>query len=389
MGMTTEQETQQQDAVPACRTAGKTVEVDTIPLVLVWAIGAVALLMLLVGGGVLLLRSWDSLQVGVRVGCLLLPVLLMWGGYGYAARRGFKSTEVAGAFACITWLIALLVWSTLCPATPRWMPGAFFVVGTLLVALWCPNRTSVVMLAVASVAEMGMLWYGSTGGGAQPAGALWWCGGLTLLCLWGLGGFLCKHTRHVAYAPYAFLGPLMFSVYLLALQGVIMYVPPTAELGWGGLCWVALMWLLPAGVFCALHRMLAVSGRRQLLSVAFLSHLGAMYAVVPLGIWGNQLIPMVPGVILLFVYAVCMVRYGAYYRSSYFVVAGCALVFLVALGIAFGHGGSLLGGGLLMLLSGAIFAWLACRLYVRRRRLCMAVALAEKKQRAGTDVSHH
>lgn len=355
-------------------------EVESIPSALLWSIGGVAGMMLLTGAGVLLLHWWESLHIGVQVGCLLLPLVILWGGYGLAARRGLRSGEVVGAFAGISWLLLLLVWQTLCPGNPEWLPGVLFVGGTLGVAVFFPNRTSVVMLAVASVAEMGLLWYSGTGGGVLPAGVLLWAGGVALLCLWGLAGFLCGLTRHAVYAPYAFLGPLVFSIYLLALQGCIIYLPELPGAGWQSWLWVALLWMGPTALFCVVHRLLAARRGKPVFSLGFLAMLAAMYAVLPVGLWASQVLPLVPGVVLLFVYAVCMVRYGAAYRAPYFIAAGSGLVFLSAIGVAFGQGGSLPGGGITMLLLGAAFAWLGYHLYRRRRLLQMHVALLKKRR---------
>ena len=361
------------------------VEVASIPRALVWAMGGLALMLLLSGTGVLLLQWWDALHVGVRVAALLVPVVLLWSGYGIAAGQGVRSGEVVGAFACITWLVALLVWQCLVPETPPWLPGVLFGVGALLVAVFFPNRTSVVMLAVSTVAELAVVWYGMTSAGEHVPGVLLWAGVVAVLCLWGLGGFMCGLTRHVVYAPYAFLGPLMFSLYLLSLQGVILYLPEVPAGGWSQWGYVALLWLAPVVVFCAVHRMLAARRGKPVLSWSFLTVLLAMYAVLPIGLWANRMLPMVPGVLLLFVYALCLVRYGAAYQSPYFIVSGCTLAFLSAVGVAFGQGGSLMGGGVTLLLLGVFFAWLACRLYRQRRRLVVAVALAKKRQESARE----
>lgn len=374
------QATPMEHRAPSAGAAETPPEVESIPRSLLWSMGGVAGLMLLTGAAVLLLYWWGSLHVGVQVGVLLLPILIMWGVYGMAARRGMRSGEVAGAFTCLSWLLVLLVWQTLCPGNPQWLPGVLFILGVLGVALICPNRTSVVMLAVATVAEMGLLWYSTTRGGAQTAGVLLWAAGVGVLSLWGLAGFLCGLTRHAVYAPYAFLGPLAFSMYLLALQGCIIYLPEQPGAGWQAWLWVALLWGLPCGVFCVVHRLLAARRGKPGLSLCFLAMLAAMYAVLPLGLWASQVLPLVPGVVLLFVYAVCMVRYGAEYRTPYFVVAGSGLFFLSAIGVAFGQGGSLLGGGITMLLLGGLLSWWVMRLYRRRRLLLVRVALLQKRR---------
>lgn len=355
-------------------------EVEAIPMPLVYSIGGLAVLLLLVGCGVLLLRWWDSLHVGVQVASLVLPLMLMWGGYAFAAKRGLRSAEVLGAFASISWLLLLLVWQTLCPANPHWLPGGFFVLGALAVAVFFPNRTSVVMLGVASVAVMALLWYQTTAGWTQPAGVLVWAGVVTVLCLWGLGGFLCGESRHAVYAPYAFLGPLMYSVYLLVLQGIMLYLPAMPGNSGQTWLWVAVMWLVPVVVFCVVHHLRAGRCGKPAMNLSFFALLGAMYVVLPVGLWANQLLPMMPGALLLFVYAVCMVRYGAVYKITYFMAAGCALAFMAAAGVSFGHGGSMLGGGITMLLLGLVFTWLTCRMYSRRRQLQTAIVLLQKRR---------
>ena len=360
--------------------------VASIPRALVWSLGGLSLVLILVGTGVLLLQWWDKLHLSVRVAAMITPVVLMWGGYGIAARKGIRSAEVVGAFACITWLTALLLWKCIVPTTPDWLPGVLFGTGALLLAVVFPNRTSVVMLAVTSIAELGVLWYGMTDGGALPPGMLLWAGGIAMLCLWGLGGFLCGLTRLTVYTPYAFLGPLMFSLFLFCLQGVMLYLPAQPGTGWQHWGWVAILWLVPVGLFCVVHRMLAVHRGKSAISWSFLSMLASMYIVVPVGLWASQVLPMIPAVILLFAYAVCMMRYGAAYQSHYFIVAGSALAFFAALGVAFGQGGSMPGGGIILILLGAFFAWLACRLYQRRRRLVAAITLA--KQRRKNETKH-
>ncbi len=365
---------------PVNRATNTPPEVESIPLPLVYSIGVLAVLLLLVGCGVFMLRWWDRLHVGVQVASLVMPLTLMCVGYVFAAKRGLRSVEVSGALASMSWLLLLLVWQTLCPAIPHWMPGALFVLGALAVAVLFPNRTSVVMLGVASVAVMALLWYQATAGWTQPAGVLVWAGGVTALCLWGLGGFLCGESRHAVYAPYAFLGPLMFSVYLLVLQGIILYLPPVPGNSGQSWLWVVVMGLAPIAVFCIVHHLRAIRCGKPALSLSFFALMGAMFMVLPVGLWANQLLPMVPGALVLFVYAVCLVRYGAVYKSTYFMVGGCVLAFMAAVGVSFGHGGSMVGGGITMLLLGTGFAWLACRMYSRRRQLQAAVVLLKKRR---------
>ncbi len=358
-------------------------EVASIPASLVWSLGGVSLLLLLAGTGVVLLRYWADLHAAVQVVSLAIPVMLLWGGYAYAAKRGLRSGEVVGAFACISWLVALLVWQVLVGGLSEWLLGALFMVGALSLAVFFPSRTSVVMLAVASVAELGLLWYTTTGGGSVPAGAAMWAGVVALLGLWAWGGFACGLTQHAVYAPYAFLGPLMFSVYLLVLQAVVLYLPPLPGLGWADAGYVLLISLLPLPVMAAVHRMLARRSGKSALSLAFVLMLAAGYAVLPLGVWAGQGVSLVFGVLPLFAYAVCLVYYGSVYQRAYFMSAGCALAFLAALGLAFGQGGSLLGGGITMLLLGCFFLWLTCRFYRRRRQLQLAVILARNRQKKG------
>lgn len=365
---------------PANREPDTLPEVESIPLPLVYSLGGLAMLLLLVGCGVLLLRWWDCLHVGVQVASLMLPLLLMWGGYAFAAKRGWRSAEVLGAFVSMSWLLLLFVWQTFCPANPHWLPGGLFVMGVMAVAVFFPNRTSVVMLGVASAAVMVLLWYQSTAGWSQPAGVLVWAGVVTVLCLWGLGGFLCGESRYAVYAPYAFLGPLMFSVYLLVLQGIILYLPPMSGNSWQIWLWVVAMGIAPLVVFCIVHHLRAVRCGKPALNLSFFALMGAMFMVLPVGMWASQLLPMVPGALVLFVYAVCLVRYGAVYKSTYFMAAGCVLAFLAAAGVSFGHGGSMVGGGITMLLLGMGFAWLAYRMYSRRRQLQAAVILLKKRR---------
>lgn len=365
---------------PVNRAVDTAPEVESIPMPLVYSIGGLAGLLLLVGCSVLMLRWWDSLHVGVQVASLVFPLLLMWGGYAYAAKCGMRSVEVLGALASMSWLLLLMVWQTLCPATPHWLPSALFVLGTLSVAVFLPNRTSLVVLGVSSVAVMALLWYQTTAGWTQPAGVLVWVGVVAVLCLWGLGGFMCGESRHAVYAPYAFLGPLMFSVYLVVLQGMILYLPTMPDTCVQVWLWVAVLWLVPVIVFCVEHHLRAVRCGKPTLNLSFFALLGAMYVVLPVGLWANQLLPVVPGALLLFVYALCMVRYGAVYKSSYFMAAGCALAFMAAAGVSFGHGGSMVVGGITMLLLGMVFAWLACRMYSRRRQLQTAVVLLKKRR---------
>lgn len=355
-------------------------EVASIPRALVWCMGALAVLLLVVGSGVLLLRWWECLHIGVQVGCLVLPLVLMWGGYAVAARRGMRSAELLGAFASISWLLALLVWQTLSPATPHWLPGGLFVLGALVVAVFFPNRTSVVMLGVASFAVMALLWYQATAGWSQPAGMLVWAGVVAVLCLWGLGGFLCGLSRNRVYAPYAFLGPLMYSVYLFVLQGILLYYPSMPGGGGYSKLWVAVLWLVPVAVFCLVHGLYAARQGKPGLCLSFLAQLVAMYLVLPVGLWLNVVFPMVPSVLLLMGYAVSMVYYGASYQSTYFMVAGCSLAFMAAVGVSFGHGGSMVGGGITMLLLGGAFGWFSWRLYSRRRLLQIGIMRLQKRR---------
>lgn len=355
-------------------------DVGSIPRALVQCMGALAGLLLVVGSGVLLLRWWDDLHIGVQVGCLVLPLGLMWGGYAVAARRGMRSAEVLGAFASVSWLLVLLVWQTLSPTTPHWQPCGLFVLGALAVAVFFPNRTSVVMLGVASVAVMVLLWYQTTAGWSQPAGMLVWAGVVAVLCLWGLGGFLCGLSRNRVYAPYAFLGPLMYSVYLLVLQGILLYYPSIPGGGGYSKLWVAVLWLVPVAVFCLVHRMHAARQGKPGLSSGLIAMVGAMYLVLPVGLWVNAVFPLVPSVLLLLGYAVSMVYYGASYKSTYFMVAGCAFAFMTAVGVSFGQGGSMVGGGITMLLLGGAFGWFAWRLYSRRRLLQIGMLRLQKRR---------
>ena len=355
-------------------------EVEAIPRVLLWCMGALAALLLLVGGCVVILRWWDCLHVGVQVAFLLLPLVGMWGGYALAARRGVCPAELMGAFASVSWLLVLLVWHTLAPATPIWLLGGLFVLGALGVAVFCPNRSSVVMLGVASVAVMALVWYQTTAGWSQPADVLVWAGVVEVLCLWGIGGFLCGLSRHTVYAPYAFLGPLMFSVYLLVLQGLLLYCPRLPGCDWQSWLCVAGLWLVALAVFGVAHGLRVRRSGKQWLSLSFLCMMGSMYVVLPVGVCAHQVFPLVLRVLLLMGYALSMVYYGSVYKSTYFMIAGCVLAFLSVVGVAFGHGGSMLGGGIAMLLLGVVFAWFTYRLYSRRRSLQIAVMLLQKRR---------
>lgn len=355
-------------------------EIEGLPKTLVAALGGVAVLMLLCGVGVLMLHYWDRLHEGIQIAGLLIPTILMWGGYMWGRAKGYRSGELTGACACVSWLVALLAWQVFSPATPNWVVGVLFVAGTLGVAVVFPNRTSVVMLAVAGVVELGLLWYSSTNGGEYPAGVLLWMGAVSLLCMWGLGGFICGLTRHAVYAPYAFLGPWMFSICLVVLQGVIIYLPVLPGNSWQSWAWGALIWLAPTLLFGWVHRLMAQGRGKPVLSFTFLILWAMMYAVLPLGLWAGQTLPWIFGAIPLFLFAVCMVRYGAVYRSAYAMIAGCSLVFMVAVGTAFGRGGSLVGGGVMLLLLGAAFLCVACVFYRRRRQLQQSVLLARKRQ---------
>ncbi len=356
-------------------------EVESIPAALIWSLGGVALLLLLAGTGAVLLRYWESLHMGVQVVSLLIPVLLLWGGYTYAAKRGMRSGEVVGAFACISWLVALLIWHVVAGTPNGMVPGVLFIVGVLALAIFFPSRTSVVMLAVASVAEWGLLWYATTAGGSEPAGTELWAGGIALLSLWAWGGFACGLTRHKIYAPYAFLGPLMFSIYLLALQGAVLYLPPLPGMGWQEAGLILLIGLLPLPVFGAVHHLQAKRSGKPTVTLSSLTMMLAMFAALPVGLWASQCIATAVGALPLFAYAVCLVYYGSMYRRVYFISAGCILAFLSAFGIACGQGGSLLGGGITMFILGAAFLWLTCHFYRRRRQLQQAVILARHRQK--------
>lgn len=356
-------------------------EVQGIPAVLVWALGGMAVLMCLVAVGLGLYCYWADLHLAVKVVSLLLVPALLWGGYYAAAKHGMRSAEVAAVFACLSWLVLLVLVQCCLYSLALWQMGLIFVGGLLILPLVHPWRSAVVALATGCVVELVLLWW-CLGGMQIGMGRVWvWVSLLATLVLWAIGGGWCLQTHRAGYAPFGRIAPAAFTAFLCVFYLLIMFPQYLLgeELSLSGAEWAAFagLWLLPLVAALPLHIHFARRRSRAVFSYALLAFGGLSLVSVPLLLLVNMPFLTAP---LAFVYALSIVYYGAEYKSPWLVLAGCVAFFLSSLSIPLRLGVNPMGSAIILLLLGSACLVVAFRLAARRRRLLALMQLARAKQ---------
>ena len=365
-------------------------EVQGIPAVLVWALGGMALLMCLVAVGMGLYCYWESLHLAVKVISLLLVPAFLWGGYYAAARRGMRSAEVAAVFACLSWLVLLVLVQCCIHALPLWQMGLIFVGGLLVLPVLHPWRSAVVALGAGCVVEIVLLWWAVAGENASVGYAWLWICLLSTLMLWAVGGTWCLLTRRRGYAPFGRLAPVAFTLFLCAFYALAVfpqYLLGAVELSgaeWGTL---SVLWAVPVVVALPLHARFARLQRRAVFTYSLLAFGGVSLVAVPLLLLVNMPFLTAP---LAFCYALSIIYYGADYKAPWLVLAGCVAFFLSSLSIPLRLGVNPLGSACILLILGALFLAAAFRLNARRRRVLALLQLARNRQeKAAVEASQH
>lgn len=359
-------------------------DVQGIPAMLVWTLGGMALLMCLVAVGMGLYCYWGELHMAVKVLSLLAVPALLWGGYYAAARHGLRSAEVAAVFACLSWLVILVLVQCCVHALPLWQMGLIFVGGLLALPLLHPWRSAVVALAAGCVLELLVLWWGIAGEACSLSPVWLWVCLLSLLMLWAIGGAWCRLTSRSGYAPFGKLAPIAFSLFLCAFYALVIFPQYLlADLQLSGTAWVMLCLIWGVSVLVALPLHLRFARRRKgaLFSYSLLAFGGISLVAVPLLMLVNMPLLTAP---LAFAYALSMVYYGADYKSPWLMLAGCIAFFLSSLSIPLRLGVNPLGSAVILLLLGTFFMVMAFRLNAYRRRVIAGMQIARSKQESAS-----
>ncbi len=339
-----------------------------------------AVLMCLVAVGMGLYSYWETLHKGVQVVSLLLVPGLLWSGYFVAGRHGLRSAEVAAVFACLSWLVVLVLVQCCVYTLPLWQMGLIYVGGLLVLPVLHPWRSAVVALGAGSVVEMALLWWAVSGAHASMGRAWLWVCLSAMLMLWAVGGAWCILTRRSGYAPFGRLAPVAFSLFLCVFYALVIF--PRHLLGdvelsgadWGIL---SALWLVPVAVALPLHARFARRQKRAVFTYSLLAFGGLSLVSVPLLMLVNMPFLTAP---LAFCYALSIIYYGADYRNHWLLLAGCVAFFLSSLSIPLRLGVNPLGSACLLLLLGCLFLYAAFRLNARRRRVLIQLRLARRKQ---------
>lgn len=355
-------------------------EVQGLPIVLLWSLGGMALLMCLVAVGLGLYCYWNELPAAVKVISLLIVPAVLWGGYVAAVRRGLRSTEVAALFACLSWFILLVLWQTCIYPLELWLLGVIFVGGLVILPLIHPWRTAIVALFVGMVLELVLLWLGLGVESGYPRVEIVWVSLLSILMLWTLGGCWCLMSRRSGYKPYGTIAPISFTLFLVVFYALIIFpaalMPGSTSLN--GVAWalVAVLWGGPLLLALPLHVRFAKSRRRSAYGYSAMLLMGCSLVCVPLMLVNIPLLtaPMA------FLYALSLVYYGAEYRFHWPVLAGCMAFFLSSLSIPLRLGVNPLGSAIILFILGVLVFVIAYKLQVRRRRILAAMTIARSRQ---------
>lgn len=368
-------------------------EVRGLPLVLIQALTGLSLLMLFCGVCLLLFHFRASLSPALR-GCLLLgSLIVMWGGYAALPRPTWRNATLACLLLCLSWLVLLLLYHVWVSPLLLWQLGGIFLIGVLLAPLLRPGWPAMALMAVGTLAELGILWYGAGTGGLGVHRLFIWASLSTALALWSLGGFWCGMTSRRAFRPFAFFGPLCYALYLLLYVAATLYpqylslpgaegaMPPSE----GGLA--VGMWLLPIFLLVLLQRKRARQMGRPLFTRAFLLFAVASLLSLPLGLLLSSETPSLFALPVVALYALCILLYGAEDNDTFLILCGCALFFLTLLSLPAGWGGGVLSGGLALLAAGGLLLYAALHLRRRRAVLLARVELARRRQMKDRELS--
>ncbi|MDO5472938.1 MAG: hypothetical protein Q4F35_06360 [Akkermansia sp.] len=356
-------------------------EVQGIPPVLVWAVGTMSLLMCLVAIGMGLYCYWEQLHQVVKIVSLLMVPVLLWCGYGVAARYGLVSTEVAATFACLSWLVLLIMVQSCLYALPLWQMGLIFMGGLLLLPLLHPWRTAMLALAIGTAVEISLIWWGAVNHHGGAGFELLWVAVLTSLMFWAVGGAWCRITRRKGYAVFGRVAPLSYGLFLCCFYAQIiapgLFESEGAEMSLA--LWAALsaLWFLSVAIALPLHIRFALQRHCPLFRYSVLAFGGLSFMAVPLLLSLRMPFLTAP---LAFAYAMSIIWYGADYKSPWLVMAGCVAFFLSSLTIPLLLGINPLGSAVILLILGAVGLFIALSLSARRHRLLAAMQIARSRQ---------
>ena len=355
-------------------------EVQGLPVVLLWSLGGMALLMCLVAVGLGLYCYWNELPLAVKIISLLSVPAVLWGGYVAAARHGLRSTEVAALFASLSWFVFLVLWQTCIYPLELWLLGVIFVGGLVILPLIHPWRTAVVALFVGMVLELVLLWLGVGVESGRHGTEIVWVSLLSVLMLWTLGGCWCLLSHRSGYKPYGVIAPISYTLFLIVFYALIIFpgnlIPDSSSLSEAAWVLVAVLWGMPLLLAVPLHARFAKSRRRAACSYSVIALMGCSLVCVPLMLVDIPLLtaPMA------FLYALSLVYYGAEYRFHWPVLAGCMAFFLSSLSIPLRLGVNPLGSAIILFILGVLVFVITYKLHVRRRRVLAAMAVARSRQ---------